>query len=252
MMGRENNDQGPLFYEFRLDEAVPDDHLVRKIDAVLDLSWVYAELAPHYPTLGRPSVDPVLMIRMLIIGYVFGLRSERLLCRELQVNLAYRWFCKLGIEHKIPDHSAFSRARNERFRDSGIFRQVFERVVDACIAADLVGGEGFAVDASLIAADANKQRSIPGSEWQKTCNPETASRDVKEYLATLDDAAFGAASEVTPKFVSPSDPAAQWTGAMRGPAFFAYAVNYLIDSKCGILAERCDPCAIRRAADRGA
>ena len=94
MMGRQNNDQDPLFYEFRLDEAVPADHLARQIDAVLDLSWVHAELAPHYPTLGRPSVDPVLMIRMLIIGYVFGLRSERLLCRELQVNLAYRWFCK--------------------------------------------------------------------------------------------------------------------------------------------------------------
>jgi transposase len=98
MMGRQNNDQGPLFYEFCLDEAVPADHLVRKIDAILDLSWVYAELAPHYPALGRPSVDPVLMIRMLIMGYVFALRSERLLCRELQVNLAYRWFCKLGIE----------------------------------------------------------------------------------------------------------------------------------------------------------
>ena len=209
MMGRQNNEQDHLFYEFRLDEAVPDDHLVRKIDAVLDLSWGHAELAPHYPTLGRPSVDPVLMIRMLIIGYVFGLRSERLLCREVQVNFAYRWFCKLGIEHKIPDHSAFSRARNERFRDSGIFRQVFERVVEACIAAGLVGGEGFAVDASLIQADANKQRSIPGSEWQKTCDPETASRAMQEYLATLDDAAFGAASEVTPKFVSPSDPAAQ-------------------------------------------
>jgi transposase len=124
MMGRQNNEQGPLFYEFCLDEAVPDDHLVRKIDAVLDLSWVYAELAPHYPPLGRPSIDLVLMIRMLIIGYVFALRSERLLCRELHVNLAYRWFCKLGIEHKIPDHSAFSRARNERFRDSGIFRRV--------------------------------------------------------------------------------------------------------------------------------
>jgi len=247
MMGRQNNDQGPLFYEFRLDEAVPDDHLVRKIDAVLDLSWVYAELAPHYPTLGRPSVDPVLMIRMLIIGYVFALRSERLLCRELQVNLAYRWFCKLGIEHKIPDHSAFSRARNERFRDSGIFRHVFERVVEACIAADLVGGEGFAVDASLIAADANKQRSITGSEWQKTRNPETASRAVKEYLASLDDAAFGAASEVTPKFVSPSDPAAQWTGAMRGPAFFAYADNYLIDVKFGVIMDVEASRAIRQA-----
>ena len=247
MMGRQNNDQGPLFYEFRLDEAVPDDHLVRKIDAVLDLSWVHAGLAPHYPTLGRPSVDPVLMIRMLIIGYVFALRSERLLCRELHVNLAYRWFCKLGIEHKIPDHSVFSRARNERFRDSGIFRQVFERVVEACIAADLVGGEGFAVDASLIAADANKQRSIPGSEWQKTRNPETAGRAVKEYLASLDDAAFGAASEVTPKFVSPSDPAAQWTGAMRGPAFFAYADNYLIDVKFGVIMDVEASRAIRQA-----
>jgi Transposase and inactivated derivatives len=247
MMGRQNNDQGPLFYEFCLDEAVPDDHLVRKIDAVLDLSWVYAELAPHYPTLGRPSIDPVLMIRMLIIGYVFGLRSERLLCREVQVNFAYRWFCKLGIEHKIPDHSAFSRARNERFRDSGIFRQVFERVVEACIAADLVGGEGFAVDASLIQADANKQRSIPGSEWQKTCDPETASRAMQEYLATLDDAAFGAASDVTPKFVSPSDPAAQWTGAMRGPAFFAYADNYLIDVKFGVIMDVEASRAIRQA-----
>jgi transposase len=247
MMGRQNNDQGPLFYEFCVDEAVPDDHLARKIDAVLDLSWVHAELAPHYPTLGRPSIDPVLMIRMLIIGYVFALRSERLLCREMQVNLAYRWFCKLGIEHKIPDHSAFSRARNERFRDSGIFRCVFERVVEACIAADLVGGEGFAVDASLIQADANKQRSIPGSEWQKTCNPETASRAVKGYLATLDDAAFGAASDTTPKFVSPSDPAAQWTGAMRGPAFFAYADNYLIDVKFGVIMDVEASRAIRKA-----
>ena len=247
MMGRQNNDQVPLFYEFRLDEAVPDDHLVHQIDAVLDLSWVYAELAPHYPTLGRPSFDPVLMIRMLIIGYVFGLRSERLLCREVRVNFAYRWFCKLGIEHKIPDHSAFSRARNERFRENGIFRSVFERVVEACITAGPVGGEGFAVDASLIQADANKQHSIPGSEWQKTCNPETASRAVKGYLATLDDAAFGAASNTTPKFVSPSDPAAQWTGAMRGPAFFAYADNYLIDVKFGVIMDVKASRAIRQA-----
>jgi IS5 family transposase len=158
-----------------------------------------------------------------------------MLCREVQVNLAYRWFCGLSIEDKVPDHSAFSRARNERFRDSDIFRQVFERVVEACVAAGLVGGEGFAVDASLIAADANKQRSIPGKDWDKNRAPERASRAVKEYMATLDAAAFGAASDVTPKFVSPSDPAAQWTGAMRGPAFFAYADNYLIDVRFGII-----------------
>jgi len=189
----------------------------------------------------------VLMIRMLIVGYVFAIRSERMLCREVQVNLAYRWFCGLGIEDKIPDHSAFSRARNERFRDSDIFRSVFERVVEACIAADLVGGEGFAVDASLIVADANKQRSIPGSEWKKDCDPQAASRAVKEYLSTLDHAAFGAASDVTPKFVSPSDPAAQWTGAMRGPAFFAYADNYLVDVKFGVIVDVEASRAIRQA-----
>jgi transposase len=247
MMGRRNHDQGQFFYSFRLDEAVPNDHLVRQIAAVLDLSWVHSELAPFYPKLGRPSVDPVLMIRMLVIGYVFAIRSERALCREVQVNLAYRWFCGLSIEDKIPDHSAFSRARHERFRDSDMFRRVFERVVEACIAAGLVGGEGFAVDASLIVADANKQRSIPGPEWDKARDHQEASRAMKEYLATLDDAAFGAASEKTPKFISPSDPAAQWTGAMRGPAFFAYADNYLIDVKYGVIIDVEASRAIRQA-----
>ena len=171
MMGRLNHDQGHLFYSSASMRPCRTIIWCAQIAAVLDLSWVHAELAPYYPTLGRPSIDPVLMIRMLIIGYVFAIRSERPLCREVQVNLAYRWFCGLGIEDRIPDHSAFSRARNERFRDSDIFRRVFERVVEACIAAGLVGGEGFAVDASLIAADANKQRSIPGTEWGKERDP---------------------------------------------------------------------------------
>jgi transposase len=247
MMGRLNQDQGRFFYSFCLDEVVPDDHRVREIAGVLDLSWVRAELAPHYSAIGRPSIDPVLMIRMLILGYVFAIRSERAICREVQVNLAYRWFCGLSIEDRIPDHSAFTRARKERFRDSDILRRLFERVVEACIAEGLVGAEGFAVDASLIVADANKQRSVPGSEWSKERNPEAASRAVREYLATLDDAAFGAATEVTPKFVSPSDPAAQWTGAMRGPAFFAYADNYLVDVKFGIIMDVEASRAIRQA-----
>jgi transposase len=247
MMGRSSQDQGQLFYSFNLEEVVPDDHVVRAIARVLDLSWVRAELARHYSPIGRPSIDPVLMIRMLIVGYVFAIRSERALCREVQLNLAYRWFCGLGIEDNIPDHSAFSRARNERFRDSDIFRRVFERVVGACIAAGLVGAEGFAVDASLIQADANKHRSIPGAEWNKDIDPEQARRAVKEYLATLDDPAYGAASEVTPKFVSPSDPAAQWTGALRNAAFFAYANNYLIDVKFGIIMDVEASRAIRQA-----
>ena len=247
MMGRSSQDQGQLFYSFNLEAAVPDDHLVRAIARVLDLSWVRAGLAPHYSHTGRPSIDPVLMIRMLVVGYVFAIRSERALCREVQLNLAYRWFCGLGIEDNIPDHSAFSRARNERFGDSDIFRRVFERVVGTCIAAGLVGGEGFAVDASLIQADANKHRSIPGAEWNKDIDPEQAHRAVKEYLATLDDPAYGAASSVTPKFVSPSDPAAQWTGALRNAAFFAYADNYLIDVKFGIIMDVEASRAIRQA-----
>ena len=154
MMGRLNHDQRQLFYSFCLDEVVPDDHLVRAIASVLDLSWVHKEFAPYYPTTGRPSIDPVLMIRMLIVGYIFAIRSERALCRDVQVNLAYRWFCGLSIEDKIPDHSAFSRARNERFRDGDLFLHVF-------------------------VADANKQRSIPGQDWDKHRAPEKASRAVK-------------------------------------------------------------------------
>ena len=95
MMGRLDHDQRQLFYSFCLEDAVPQDHLVRAIAGVLDLSWVHAALAPHYPKLGRPSIDPVLMIRMLVVGYVFAIRSERALCRDVQVNLAYRWFCGL-------------------------------------------------------------------------------------------------------------------------------------------------------------
>ena len=247
MMGRRRDDQGQLFYAFDLDAVVPDDHQVRRIAAVLDLSWVHSELAPHYSHTGRPSIDPELMIRMLILGYVFAIRSERALCREVQLNLAYRWFCRLGIEDKIPDHSAFTRARNERFRNQDIFRFAFERVVEACIKAGLVGGEGFAVDASLIAADANKCGSTPGGEWSHDIDPATARRAVQDYLANLDDPAWGAATDVVPKFVAPADPAAQWTGAMKSAAFFAYADNYLIDVKAGIIMDVEASRAIRQA-----
>ena len=160
MMGRREAGQGQFFYSFDLDEVVPPDHLVRQIDTVFDLSWVHKELAPYYSHTGRPSIDPVLMIRMLIVGYVFAIRSERRLCSEVQVNLAYRWFCKLGIEDNIPDHSVFCRARHERFRESDALRRVFEGVVAMCIAAGVVGGEAFSVDASLIKADVDGSGAI--------------------------------------------------------------------------------------------
>ena len=177
------------------------------------------------------------MIAMLIVGYVFAIRSEREICRDVQVNLAYRWFCGLGLEDSVPNHSVFSRARSERFRDSDLLRTLFEHVVMSCIEAGLVGGQSFAVDASLIQADANKQRSIPGPDWNRQRSLDTASRAVKDYVERLDDAAFGAASDVVPKFVSPSDPASQWTGTHKGPAFFAYADNYLIDTKHTVIVD---------------
>src|ERR1700720_1064424 len=236
-----------LFYDFCLDDHVPDDHLLRRIDRFLDLQKVRTELKPFYNNIGRPSIDPELMMRMLIVGYCMGIRSERRLCEEVHLNLAYRWFCDLGLDGRVPDHSTFSRNRHGRFRQSDILRHLFETVVQRCLREGLVGGEGFAVDASLIAADANKQRSVPGDQWRiggRALGPRGA---VREYLATLDDAAFGAASEVKPKFVSPSDPAAQWTGAMRGPAFFAYADNYLIDVKFGVIVDVEASRAIRQA-----
>ena len=204
-------------------------------------------LRPSYSRVGRPSVDPELMIRMLIVGYCFAIRSERRLCEEVHLNLAYRWFCGLGLDGRVPDHSTFSRNRHGRFRQSDALRRVFETVVRRCLAEGLVGGEDFAVDASLIQADANKQRSVPGHEWDPAAIPADARRAVQEYLATLDDAAFGAASPVKPKFVSPSDPAAQWTGALRGPAFFAYATNYLVDTDHAVIVDVEASRAIRQA-----
>lgn len=233
-----------LFYNFCLDDHVPADHLLRGIDRHLELASVRVQFKPFYSATGRPPIDPELMMRMLIIGYSMGIWSERWLCEEVHLNLAYRWFCRLGLDGKVPDHSSFSKNRHGRFRQSDILRLMFEMVVERCLAQGLVGAEGFAVDASLIAADANKQRSVPGAEWEAK---EDAGPSVKEYLAVLDDAAFGAASPVKPKFISPSDPAAQWTGAHKGHAFFAYATNYLIDTDHGVILDVEATRAIRQA-----
>jgi IS5 family transposase len=184
---------------------------------------------------------------MLLIGYCFGIRSERRLCEEVHLNLAYRWFCRLGLEGDVPDHSTFSKNRHGRFRDCDLLRELFETTVRRCMAEGLVGGDGFAADASLIKADANKQRSAEGSEevdWEAMA---ATRRSVREYLDTLDEAAWGAASEVRPKFISKSDPAAQWTGALKGHAFFAYAVNYLIDLDHAVIVDVEASRAIRQA-----
>jgi transposase len=244
MMGHRRVEQAALFYEFSLEKHVPPGHLLRSVDRFVELGEVRRELATFYSTMGRPSIDPELMIRMLIVGYCFGIRSERRLCEEVHLNLAYRWFCRLGLDGQVPDHSTFSKNRHGRFRQSDLLRRVFETVLQRCIRESLVGGEGFAVDASLIKADANRQKGIEGD---KGLPPEASGRAVEEYLAVLDDAAFGAATEVTPKFVSPADPTARWTGAHGGQAFFAYSTNYLIDVEHAIIVDVEATTAIRQA-----
>jgi transposase len=250
MMDRREGGQSQFFYSFDLDKVVPPDHLVRQIEAVLDLSSVHKELAPYYSHTGRPSIDPVLMIKMLIVGYVFAIRSERRLCSEIQVNLAYRWFCQLGIEDSIPDHSVFCRARHERFRESDALRHVFEGVVAKCITAGLVRGEGFSIDASLIKGRRGQEEAVA---WQSAnCLAESGrgipcgSRVPQRFRCRAqrrgeqqsDDArSSGGGRRRPPKEISLTDPQAAWVARKSTDPFFAYDANYLIDNKVGIIVD---------------
>ena len=232
MMGQQTGGETQLFYAFNLDEYVPEHHLLRRIDRFLDLSKLRHHLADFYSHTGRPSVDPELMIRMLIVGYCFGIRSERRLCDEVHLNLGYRWFCRLGLEGEVPDHSTFSKNRHGRFRESDVLRFVFDEVVRSCMRAGLVKGEGFAVDASVMPANANWREGVAPDEidWS---DPKYSTRAVREYLAALD---AGELPEVAPKKVSLTDPMARWTAA-TGPAFYAYSTNYLADMACGVIVD---------------
>jgi len=234
MMGQQGGDQERLFYSFNLEDHVPADHLLRGVARFLDLSELRQHLATYYSNTGRPSIDPELMIRMLVVGYCFGIRSERRLCEEVHLNLAYRWFCRLGLEDRIPDHSTFSKNRHGRFRESDTFRHVFESVLRRCVTEGLVGGEGFAIDASVVRADANRARGVPGAESADWKIDSGTSRAVREYLDALETEN---PVETQPKSVSLTDPGARYTAAPGGPAFYAYSTNYLVDLDAGIIVD---------------
>jgi transposase len=233
LVGRE-----PLFSEFRLDEHVPADHPLRRVDAALDLSFVRPLPAPRYSGPGRPSVDPELMLRMLLVGYLHGIRSERRLCDEVHLNLAYRWFCRLGLGGAVPDHSTFTKNRHGRFRGGGLFRRLFEEVVARCLKAGLVHGQDAAVDASVVAADASPGRRRPGDAPPESWGDrDGAARPVREYLEALDAALPPARDEPRPgepKYLSETDPQAAWSDK-HGPGEFAYSTDYLIDSETGVI-----------------
>src|ERR1700690_4047670 len=243
MMGQHAGGQEKLFYSFNLEDHVPQNHLLRGIDRFLDLSELREHLAEYYSHTGRPSIDPELMIRMLIVGYSFGIRSERRLCDEIHLNLAYRWFCRLGLDGDVPDHSTFSKNRHGRFRASDLLRKLFETVVGRCMKEGIVGGEAFAVDASIIVADAHRRRGVAKVEDLV----RTSSRAVAEYLSVLDDAAFGGATPVEPKSISPTDPAARYTASANSVAGYAYSDNYLIDLKHAVIMDVEATTTIRQA-----
>jgi transposase len=252
MMGRQDRDQRRLFYDFNLDEMIGADHLLRRINVFTTtvLADLHVQLEPFYSEIGRPSVDPELMVRMLLVGYCYGIRSERRLCEEVKLHLAYRWFCKLDLDDKVPHHSTFSVNRLGRFRESDLLRHIFERVVAECMTAGLVKGEGFAVDASVIEANASRYHGKAPDELDWT------ERAVAEYLAALDAEARAQAeasggnsaggsdgeSEVRvdrkpPKVISPSDPQSAWTAKANKRVLFGYGLNYLIDVEHAVIVD---------------
>ena len=238
MMGRQTGDQASLFYEFRLADRVPKDHLLRRIDVVCAARYWTACTAAKtlLQQIGRPSIDPELMIRMLIVGYCFGLRSERRLTQEVELHLAYRWFCRLDLDDKVPHHSTFSENRLHRFRESDVFRHLFESVVAACMAAGLVKGEGFAVDASVMEANASCYHGKAPDEivWAE---PERQTRAVKEYLAGLEAENEPNPDRKPPKVISPSDPCSAWTAKANKRVQFGYGLNYLIDIENAVIVD---------------
>ncbi|MGB7097277.1 MAG: IS1182 family transposase [Xanthobacteraceae bacterium] len=238
MMGRRWGNQASLFYQFRLDDRVPKDHLLRRIDGFVTtaLADIHGRLRPSYSEIGRPSVDPELLIRMLIIGYCFGLRSERRLTQEVELHLAYRWFCRLDLDDTVPHHSTFSENRLHRFRDSDVLRHIFERVVAACMTAGLVGGEGFAVDASVMEANASRYHGQAPDEinWAE---PKRQTRAVKEYLARLEADVQPNPDRKPPKVISPSDPCSAWTAKANKRVQFGYGLNYLIDLENAVIVD---------------
>jgi transposase len=253
MMGRQERDQGQLFYEFSLDDVIPRDHLLRRVNvfATAVLSDLHEQLRPFYSDIGRPSIDPELMIRMLLVGYCYGIRHERRLCQEVALHLAYRWFCKLDLNDQVPHHSTFSVNRLGRFRESDILRHIFERVVASCMAAGLVKGEGFAADATVMEANASRYHGKAPDELDWT-DGQRQKRAVAEYLAGLEveaqvdeggvdggdcDGASRKPDRKPPKVISPSDPSSAWTAKANKRVQFGYGLNYLVDVEHAIIVD---------------
>ena len=227
MMGEQPRTES-LFYYFRLEDQIPEDHLLRLLDHLVDFSFVRERLKSFYSSTGRPSIDPEVLLRLLLVGYLYGITSERRLLEEVKMHLAYRWFTRLGFEQEIPDHSTFSKNRHGRFRQSGVFREVFEEIVRRCLEAGLVEGQNLAVDGTMVGANASRQSRVPREQLKEAAQ---LSRTVQEYLAELEQVNPVSDAEM----ISTTDPDAILTTKRSGTTMMAYYDNYLIDTASRVI-----------------
>jgi transposase len=237
MMGNHSRSES-LFYYFRLEDQVPENHLLRLIDHHVNFDFVRAKLKSSYSDRGRPSIDPELLLRMLLVGYLYGVTSERKLVEELRMHLAWRWFTGLGFDEEIPHHSTFSKNRHGRFQESNVFQELFEEIVTRCVEAGLVKGEHMSVDGSFIQANADHHSRVPREQLAEVAK---VNRTVREYLAELEQENPVEAPVPQQEQVSTTDPDSTYA-TKGGPARLGYYDNYLVDNaSCVIVGVQATP-----------
>jgi transposase len=226
MMGHHTRSEA-LFYYFRLEDQVPENHLLRLIDQHISFEFVREQLKDSYSENGRPSIDPELLLRILLVGYLYGITSERKLVEELRMHLAFRWFTGLGFDQEIPHHSTFSKNRHGRFEESKLFEQLFEQIVKQCVEVGLVQGKHLSVDGSFVEANASKESRIPREQLAEAAQ---VNQTVRQYLAELEQQ-NPIEEPVHPQDqVSTTDPDSTYATKGGTPARLGYYDNYLVDN----------------------
>ena len=226
MMGRQSRGEA-LFYYFRLEDQVPENHLLRLIDKHVSFDFVRERLSESYSDMGRPSIDPELLLRILLIGYLYGITSERKLVEELRMHLAWRWFTGLGFDQEIPHHSTFSKNRHGRFQESKLFEQLFEQIVRQCIEVGLVEGKQLSVDGTFVEANAAKESRIPREQLAEAAQIH---RTVRQYLKAVEEQNPVEEPVHQQEQVSTTDPDSTYATKGGTPARLGYYDNYLVDN----------------------
>src|SRR5512141_638021 len=226
MMGQHDRSEA-LFYYFRLEDQVPETHLLRLIEKHISFAFVRERLKQSYSETGRPSIDPELLLRILLIGYLYGVTSERKLVEELRMHLAWRWFTGLGFDQEIPHHSTFSKNRHGRFQESKLFEQLFEQIVGQCVEVGLVEGKHLSVDGSFVEANAAKESRIPREQLAEAAQ---VNQSVRQYLVELEQQNPSEEPVHEQKLVSTTDPDATYATKGGTPARLGYYDNYLVDN----------------------